>query len=155
MLSATKIVYMLQKQSSALGHLLPQQQLSGTIHDPWLHLAIALSALLHDVDHKGLPNNELLAESDPLALKYGSDECMKSYAEWNSLNIGLSLFKNCKEYQEFAGVISNKERFYKMVTDLVLCTDIASKERRELGMEKWERACLSRHHHSGGGNGDV
>ena len=136
--------------------------LTNTIYDPWLHFAIAFSALLHDVDHKGLPNNQLHIEKDILAYKYGSVECMKSYAEWNSLDIGLSLFNRNgpsqndtgeddggrgeeeEEYGEFASVLGGlggQERFYKMVTDLVLCTDIASKERRELGMKKWEKAC--------------
>ncbi|KAL9185086.1 hypothetical protein ACHAXT_002863 [Thalassiosira profunda] len=147
MLSATKIVYLLQEQSplngvqskSDEGGRLPV--VTGTIHDPWLHFAICLSALLHDVDHKGLPNNELLAEQDPLAVKYGSNRCLKSYAEWNSVEIGLSLLRGSEEYRDFAAAISNPDRFYKTVTDLVLCTDIASQERRELGMQKWERAC--------------
>ena len=54
--------------------------LSGTLHDPWLHFAIFLSVLLYDVNHKGLPNNELLAERDPLSDRYGREECMSSFA---------------------------------------------------------------------------
>ena len=50
--------------------------LTNTIYDPWLHFAIAFSALLHDVDHKGLPNNQLHIEKDILAYKYGSVECI-------------------------------------------------------------------------------
>mmetsp|Transcript_5910 Transcript_5910/g.13459 ORF Transcript_5910/g.13459 Transcript_5910/m.13459 type:complete len:2439 (+) Transcript_5910:2-7318(+) len=200
MLSATKIVYLLQRQSPLNSRMHRDSEddmdenntnrqeenvslsnntnnehenttvkdLTGTIYDPWLHFAIALSALLHDVDHKGLPNNQLGAESDPLATKYGSEECMKSYAEWNSLDIGLSLLRDDAEgYGEFDRVLGGvhgvgakgkeggekkKKRFYKMVTDLVLCTDIASKERRELGMQKWERACCSHGNRREGGS---
>ena len=172
MLSATKICYMLQERSPLYSIMMNEGEgdtadanneddrpketgseqlpnLCGTIYDPWLHFAICLSALLHDVDHKGIPNNELLAERDLLAVKYGGDECMKSYAEWNSLDIGLSLLRGSVEYGEFDAALGGvdgsdrekKERFYDMVTDLILCTDIASKERREMGMQKWERAC--------------
>jgi hypothetical protein len=176
MLSATKIVYMLQRRSpfhrmmngekedfsgdidrdstnqdgenfraaaAAVNNKdeLRMQDLDGTIYDPWIHFAIALSALLHDVDHKGLPNVQLSAESDPLAKKYGSDKCMKSYAEWNSLDIGLTLLNDGQDYGEFDRVLGvKKERVYRMITDLVLCTDIASKERRDLGTKKWENS---------------
>ena len=34
---------------------------------------------------------ELQTQSDHLSVKYGGEECMKSYAEWNSFDIGLSL----------------------------------------------------------------
>jgi hypothetical protein len=176
MLSATKIVYMLQKKSpfhklmnrtkedlrddidldnmNQDGEDYPAaainnheietkiQDLEGTIYDPWIHFAIAFSALLHDVDHKGLPNVQLSVESDPLAKKYGSDECMKSYAEWNSLDIGLTLLNDGEGYGELNRVLGkNKERLHRMIPDLVLCTDIASKERRDLGMNKWKNAC--------------
>jgi hypothetical protein len=177
MLSATKIVYMLQRKSPfrkmmnrkkeelsddidrdnhnqdgddlpaaavAVNHEIEpkMQDLDGTIYDPWIHFAIALSALLHDVDHKGLPNIQLSAESDQLAKKYGSDKCMKSYAEWNSLDIGLTLLNDGEEYGELDRVLgSKKERIHRMITDLVLCTDIASKDRRDLGMNKWKNAC--------------
>ena len=174
MLSATKIVYMLQTQSpfhkmmdrtrnfhdmhrnnldqegdfltTIYNHEVEKnmQDLEGTIYDPWIHFAIALSALLHDVGHKGLPNVQLSAESDPLAKKYGSKECMKSYAEWNSLDIGLTLLSDGEGYGEFDRVLGagkQREKLQKMVTNLVLCTDIASKERRDIGMNKWKNAC--------------
>jgi len=73
---------------------------------------------------------------------------MSSYAEWNSVDIGCSLLES-NEYDVLRGVLLNKgnggqqrgggENFMKMVQDLVLCTDIASSQRRELGMSKWER----------------
>jgi hypothetical protein len=174
MLSATKIVYMLQKQSpfhkmmdstrnfhdmhrdnldqegdfvtTINNHEVEKniQDLEGTIYDPWIHFAISLSALIHDVGHKGLPNVQLSAESDPLSKKYGSKECMMSYAEWNSLDIGLALLRDGVGYGEFDRVLGagkKREKLHKIVTDLVLCTDIASKERRDLGMNKWKNAC--------------
>ena len=153
-LSATKFVYMLQRHSPGRRderkcgldmeiqkHCTIEHDLTGTIYDPWLHFAIVFATLIHDVDHKGVPNNQLMAESDPIAAKYGGEECMKSYAEWNSVDVGLSLLRDRVEYIDLASVIGGyqKDRFYKMVTDLVLCTDIACKERRDIGMQKWEK----------------
>ncbi len=129
-----------------------------SIYDPWLHFALTFAALLHDVDHKGLPNAVLKSHSDPLSHRYGSPICMSSYAEWNSVDIGLSLLE-CEEFDLLRGVLLNKrcitvpvgndnydgggsggrENFMKTVQDLVLCTDIASSQRRELGMSKWNR----------------
>ena len=169
-LSATKFVYMLQRHSPFHNFLVrngkkgggggmldddvvqkndtvEHHDLTGTIYDPWLHFAIVFATLIHDVDHKGVPNNQLMAESDPIAAKYGGEECMKSYAEWNSVDIGLSLLRDQEEYTDLAAAIGGqhqKERFYNMVMDLVLCTDIACKERRDIGMQKWEKTVGSR-----------
>jgi hypothetical protein len=135
-----------------------------SIYDPWLHFGLTFAALLHDVDHKGLPNASLKTHSDPLSIRYGSPICMCSYAEWNSIDIGLSLLES-DEFDLLRGVLLNHhnqnqsnnnrgddggadssnndsgggENFLEMVHDLVLCTDIASSQRRELGMSKWER----------------
>jgi hypothetical protein len=131
-----------------------------SIYDPWLHFGLTFAALLHDVDHKGLPNASLKTHSDPLSIRYGSPICMCSYAEWNSIDIGLSLLES-DEFDLLRGVLLNAhqtqnnnnrgddgnssgnngggENFLRMVQDLVLCTDIASSQRRELGMSKWER----------------
>jgi len=177
MLSACNICYMLQlcnpllsnnnnnnelKSTSAENMKeIIQDDVSSTIYDPWLHFTIVFAALLHDIDHKGVPNSTLLKNCDEIALRYHGqyDECLGSYAECNSITIGLSLLLGESdngdeaeigeggEYDEFARILQNglghdgQSSFYKTVTDLVLCTDIASKERRELGMKKWKRAC--------------
>lgn len=175
MLSACNICYMLQlcnpslsnnnnnelKSTSAENMKEVTQDVSSTIYDPWLHFTIVFAALLHDIDHKGVPNSTLLKNCDEIALRYHGqyDECLGSYAELNSITIGLSLLLGESdngdeeesgeggEYDEFARILQNglghdgQTSFYKTVTDLVLCTDIASKERRELGMKKWKRAC--------------
>ena len=131
---------------------------TNSIYDPWLHFALTFAALLHDVDHKGLPNAVLKSHSDPLSIRYGSPICMSSYAEWNSVDIGLSLLE-CEEFYLLRGVLlsqpsgdsgggqqrvgGGRENFMKLVQDLVLCTDIASSQRRELGMSKWDRLFVS------------
>ena len=174
MLSACNICYMLQLCNPLLSNNNNNnefkevvQDVSSTIYDPWLHFTIVFAALLHDIDHKGIPNSTLLKKCDEIAIRYHGQygECLGSYAELNSITIGLSLLLGESsdngekkdgdeaesgeggEYDEFARILQNglghdgQTSFYKTVTDLVLCTDIASKERRELGMKKWKRAC--------------
>ena len=191
MLSATKLCYMLKDAATAVSFApedkkdpadflyddptkstSPTKITANSIYDPWLHFAITFAALLHDVDHKGLPNAVLKSHSDPLSIRYGSPVCMSSYAEWNSVDIGLSLLES-KEYDLLRGVLLNdasssgplqrsssgRENFMTVVQDLVLCTDIASCQRRELGMSKWEKLFVSpflnRRRLSGGGGGRM
>jgi len=132
MISAIKLVSMIKLQKR---HELVSTE--GTIYDPWFHFSIGLAALLHDVDHKGVPNKKLAAEQDPLAIQYGAEEFMSSYAEWNSFDIGMDML-NLDEFSVLSQAIGNKDRIFDIVKDHILCTDIASKERRDLCMQKWE-----------------
>ena len=118
-------------------------EMADTIYDPWLHFAISFAALLHDVDHKGLPNATLVAEHDPLTEKYGDPKCLSSYAEWNSADIGLNLLLR-EQFSELYSLISDQPKFCDTVRNLILCTDIASKPRRDICMRRWEKACIQR-----------
>jgi len=160
--SATKIVYMLQSQSqtsitqdssnssSDTDHTVKRRnsgslrlvdtEMADTIYDPWLHFAISFAALLHDVDHRGLPNATLMAEHDPVTEKYGDPKCLSSYAEWNSADIGLNLLLS-EQFSELYSLISNQSKFCNTVRNLILCTDIASKPRRDICMRRWDKAC--------------
>lgn len=53
----------------------------GITSDPLTHFAVVLSALIHDVDHRGVPNFVLGKEDPNLAKVY----CEKSIAEQNSI----------------------------------------------------------------------
>jgi class 3 adenylate cyclase len=143
------------------------------IHNPWLHFAIAFAALLHDVDHRGIPNRELEVERDLLSKKYSKSECMSSYAEWNSVDIGWGILMEDNDngdansdgdggaFRLLRNVLDVDSgidcsggggcRLQDMVRDLILCTDIASKERRERGMSRWKMAFPS---HGGADSND-
>ena len=53
----------------------------GITSDPLTHFAVVLSALIHDVDHRGIPNFILSKEDPNLANVYSN----KSVAEQNSI----------------------------------------------------------------------
>ena len=69
----------------------------GITSDPLTQFASVFSALVHDVDHSGAPNNQLVKEGGMLAIRYNN----KSVAEQNRYvrtesNVGMqcSMFRN-------------------------------------------------------------
>jgi hypothetical protein len=52
--------------------------------DPLTQFAVVFSALIHDVDHTGVANGQLIKENSPIALHYDG----KSVAEQNSIDLG-------------------------------------------------------------------
>eukprot|EP00957_Ditylum_brightwellii_P173314 13194904-Ditylum_brightwellii.AAC.1 len=157
MLSASKIVYMLRRcqRSNDGAESSDSDDTASDLQDPWLHVAIPMAALIHDVDHRGVPNKELAAVNHTISVKYGSEECMSSYAEWNSVDIGLGMLENCllgycdnipeiDDLNLLREIFNHQNgRLRDMVRDLVLCTDIASAERRKMNMQRWENAFSS------------
>lgn len=111
----------------------------GLKSDPLAHLALLFSALVHDVEHQGVPNRQLVLESDGLALLYND----QSVAEQRSLAIAFAeLTKD--DYKCLRSVlfedVSDYRRFRKTVINLVLTTDIASPERTQVVKSKWKEA---------------
>ena len=120
----------------------------GIHNDPLAHWSVLFAALIHDVEHKGVPNRQLVVENDPLAVLYNDE----SVAEQRSLFIGFDQFLR-PEFsvmrealfggpEEAAGAESYR-RFRKLVIGLVLSTDIASPERTQLGKSKWKEGMYS------------
>ena len=110
----------------------------GLKSDPLLQLAFLFSALVHDVDHTGVSNRQLVLESDELAIMYND----QSVAEQRSLAIAFSLLMK-NDYKPLRDLIfhdDDYQRFRKVVIDLVLCTDIASPERVQIVKSKWKEA---------------
>jgi len=107
--------------------------------DPLMQFAMLLSALFHDVDHRGLPNRQLALEDEDLAIKYNDQSIMEN----ESLFIGLSELLQ-KKYSKFRNVIFPEQQDYRRFrgacVNLVLTTDIASPERTQLGKSKWKEA---------------
>jgi 3'5'-cyclic nucleotide phosphodiesterase len=117
----------------------------GLRHDAIALFAMVFAALVHDVEHTGVPNRQLVIENDPLAILYND----QSIAEQRSLFIAFdellkpeySLLRNTI-FQISNGRMDSDEyrRFRKIVIDLVLNTDIASPERTQLAKSKWREA---------------
>lgn len=118
---------------------------------PMTHLALVFSALIHDVEHQGVSNKQLVDENNPLAIKYDG----KSVAEYNSLDVGRMLLEQEKYPNlrrcmfgdasnlppEAAKVVnSNVTLFQDILLATIQATDISSKDRLERISEKWIEA---------------
>eukprot|EP00978_Attheya_sp_CCMP212_P025722 scaffold83272_cov55-Attheya_sp.AAC.4 len=107
--------------------------------DPMAQLALIFSALVHDVDHPGVTNRQLVTESDEIAILYND----QSPAEQRSLAIAFSMIME-KDFKALRDAIfAEKDEFVsfrKTVINLVMSTDIASPERMQIIKSKWKEA---------------
>mmetsp|Transcript_12518 Transcript_12518/g.23499 ORF Transcript_12518/g.23499 Transcript_12518/m.23499 type:complete len:515 (+) Transcript_12518:237-1781(+) len=115
---------------------------------PITHLALVYSALVHDMGHEGIGNQQMVKENHPLAIKYQG----KSVAENNSLDIAIYLLEQ-KNYANLRRAIfgdftnastearefmnAEEHIFYNILTENIHATDIFSRERLERNRRKW------------------
>ena len=116
----------------------------GITSDPLTQFAMVFSALIHDVDHMGVPNEVLVKEEESLAKKYRS----KSVAEQHSIDVAWNLLQE-KQFKELRGCIyATKSEFYRfrqLVVQAVLATDIVDKELKSLRNARWDSAFADSH----------
>eukprot|EP00934_Nitzschia_sp_Nitz4_P002415 Nitzschia sp. Nitz4//scaffold346_size17405//10631//14100//NITZ4_008831-RA/size17405-augustus-gene-0.10-mRNA-1//1//CDS//3329548653//2410//frame0 len=111
----------------------------GITSDPLTQFAVVFSAIIHDVDHQGVPNAELVRENDPLVDRYKG----KSLAEQNSVDLAWEILMR-PEYSDLRACIyadeSELKRFRQLVVNMVMATDIADKELGALRKARWNKA---------------
>ncbi|CAB9524999.1 Receptor-type guanylate cyclase gcy [Seminavis robusta] len=111
----------------------------GLSKDPLTSFAVVLSALVHDVDHGGVPNAQLVKEGTELAAKYKN----KSVAESRSVDVAWDLLMQ-DSYEDLRRMIyCNKQelkRLRQVVVASVMATDIADKELKTKRNTRWEKA---------------
>jgi len=111
----------------------------GITSDPLTQFALVFSALIHDVDHTGVPNATLVKENSTLATIYRN----QSVAEQNSIDMAMDLLTKGGFGDLQACIYSTEaefERFRQLVIQTVLATDIADKELKLLRNARWETA---------------
>jgi 3'5'-cyclic nucleotide phosphodiesterase len=93
----------------------------GITSDPLTQFACMFSALIHDAEHDGVPNAQLVIEETPLALRYKN----QSVAEQNSVDVGWNLLMEPR-FQDLRNAIYNSEaemiHFRKLVVNCVMAT---------------------------------
>lgn len=111
----------------------------GISSDPLMQFAVLFSALIHDTDHSGLPNNLLVQSNDPLAIKYRN----KCIAEQHSVQVAWEVLMDDR-YTDFRRCIYQTEeervRFRQLVINAVIATDIADPELRAWRRQRWDKA---------------
>jgi 3'5'-cyclic nucleotide phosphodiesterase len=149
-MSVTKLLSRIVAPSDVLddyGDLTNKKDLMSTLHDhtygitsdPLTQFACVFSALIHDVDHSGVPNAQLISENVVLAKKYLS----KSVAEQNSIDLAWNLLM-LKEYTDLRHTICSTKtefiRFRQLVVNTVLATDIMDPELKDIRNVRWLKA---------------
>ena len=112
----------------------------GITSDAIAQFAVVFAALIHDVDHWGVSNGQLMKEGAPMAEKYKN----KSIAEQNSVDLAWDLLMDPDEYGDLQKCIfttdAEYQRFRQIVVNLVMATDIFDKELGELRKNRWAKA---------------
>ena len=111
----------------------------GITSDPLTQFACVFAALIHDVDHVGVPNTQLVKENSRLAQRYKG----KSVAEQNSVDLSWSLFMG-PEFECLRDVIcpnvDEMKRLRQLVVNSVMATDIMDKDLKDLRNVRWDKA---------------
>jgi class 3 adenylate cyclase len=111
----------------------------GLSSDHLMQFSVVFSALVHDVDHTGMTNKELIDVDDPAAHTYRN----KCVAEQNSVDVAWNLLMDDKYSDLRACIFSSdfeQKRFRELIVDAVLATDIADGELGLLRKSRWEQA---------------
>lgn len=106
--------------------------------DPMTQFAVALSALLHDLDHTGVTNTTLVNEGAEIAVMYGN----KSVAEQNSVALAWALLMEDSFIDLRRAIYCNKEeflRFRQLIVNTILATDIMDKDLKNLREARWDK----------------
>lgn len=111
----------------------------GINSDPITQFAIVFSGLIHDVDHRGISNNQLAKEHPEMAHHYKG----KSIAEQNSVDCAWSLLM-ADQFSELRSCLFTTQdefaTFRQVVVNVVMATDIFDKELNEQRKQRWEKA---------------
>eukprot|EP00980_Cylindrotheca_fusiformis_P002909 scaffold675_cov103-Cylindrotheca_fusiformis.AAC.20 len=110
----------------------------GITSDPLTQFSVVFSAIIHDMDHPGVPNAQLVKENTRSAQIF-----KKSVAEQNSVELAWGMLMG-NEYEALRACIYHTEddlrRFRQLVVNTVMATDIVDKELQALRKARWETA---------------
>lgn len=131
-------VYSERKQNQMLAARI-HDHTYGITSDPLTQFAVVFSALIHDVDHVGIPNNQLCVEQPELAKRFRE----QSVAEQHSVAVSWDLLMLPK-YEQLRRAIYNsdteRDRFLQLVVNCVMATDIVNPELKKLRNARWDKA---------------
>merc|ERR1711977_650312 len=142
-LSVTKLLSRIVQQDKD-DSLLPSSDVNADdfcsyVSVPITQFAAFFCALIHDVDHPGIPNAAYAQEKPGLARVYNHT----SIAEQNSVVMSWALFMR-DEFVDLRRCVcaTDKElvQFRQLVVQMVMATDVMDKEIGKLRKERWNKA---------------
>ncbi|CAJ1935354.1 unnamed protein product [Cylindrotheca closterium] len=111
----------------------------GITSDPLTQFACAFAALIHDVDHEGVTNAQLVKEGAVVAAKYEN----RSVAEQNSFVLSWNLFMSDRFAtlrEHLCATPAEIIRFRELAVNAVMATDIVDKDLKNLRNNRWDKA---------------
>jgi hypothetical protein len=111
----------------------------GITSDPLTQFSVVLAALIHDVDHSGVSNFQLIQENAKIASVFKN----KSVAEQNSIVLSWDRLMESR-FAALRGYIYSDpdelKRFRQLMVNTVMATDIFDKELQNLRKNRWDTA---------------
>jgi len=111
----------------------------GITSDPLTQFTVVLAGLIHDVDHRGVPNQVLSREEPSLAVAYKN----RSLAEQNSFDVAWRVLMG-DDFRELRHAIyttpAELRRFRQILVNTVLATDLFDDEMAKEREERWGTA---------------
>ena len=108
--------------------------------DPLMHFAAVQAAMIHDVAHLGVTNNQLAKINKEMAARYDG----RSLAEQHSVALSMHVFAGDKYKDLREALLANDpeetKRYYQLMLSAVLATDIADKELKGVRQKRWDDA---------------
>jgi hypothetical protein len=127
----------IRRQQTILAEL--HRSTFGISSDPLTQFCVILCALIHDVDHQGVTNAQLVLEKTDIATKYQN----RSVAEQHSLHLALSILEEDR-FRYLSSCIFRSEgehsRFRQLLINMTLATDIVDRELQQLRRARFDRA---------------
>lgn len=106
--------------------------------DPLTRFGVVFAALVHDADHRGLSNFQLVERDELIARTYHG----KSVAEQNSIDVAWKILMqpSFEVLRRFIFVTDSEvKRFRKVLVNTVMATDIFDGDLKKFREERWER----------------
>jgi hypothetical protein len=122
-----------------LNRIVVHEDTYGINSDALAQFAVSFCCLIHDVDHRGIPNGQLSHENPEMGEKYKH----RSVAEQNSVDIAWSMLMDPKYVALRQCLFTDEDdmrRFRQYVVNLVMATDIFEKDMKALRNKRWEKA---------------
>eukprot|EP00536_Pseudo-nitzschia_multiseries_P002472 jgi/Psemu1/251665/estExt_Genewise1Plus.C_330084 len=117
----------------------------GITSDPLIEFSCLFSALIHDVDHTGVPNTQLVKENTATAHHYNN----RSVAEQHSVALAWSILME-PLYEDLRKCIyqtkSEQKQFRQLVVNSVMATDIIDEDLKKLRQNRWRKVVSTKIH---------
>ena len=140
-MTASKFLKRMLTQPVQKRQLLKESHCStyGISSDPLMQFTLVFAALIHDVDHTGLRNSDLVQLRSPAAVIYKN----RSIAEQNSLDVAWKVLMD-DDFTELRDCIyTSKEelrRFRQLLVNAILATDFDDEDAQESRNTRWNKA---------------